>query len=61
MFLGCSDRDFHVPASSVEEAGRILTAQGASIDLRLYPGMGHTINEEELAAVTALLERLRAG
>jgi predicted esterase len=61
VFLGSSDQDFHVPASSIEETARTLTAQGGSVDLRFYPGMGHTINQDELDAVTALLERLRAS
>ena len=28
---------------------------GASVDERIYPGMGHTISADELAAVQALL------
>ena len=25
---------------------------------RIYPGMGHTVNADEIAAVTALLKRI---
>jgi nitrite reductase/ring-hydroxylating ferredoxin subunit len=39
---------FHIPA------GKARTAP-ASVDLRLYPGMGHTINPDEIAAARALL------
>ena len=28
---------------------------GASVDFRTYPGMGHTVNQEELEAVQAML------
>jgi predicted esterase len=28
---------------------------GASVDVRIYPRMGHTINKDELEAVRALL------
>jgi len=59
VFLGCSDQDIHVPATSVDEASRALSALGGLVDLRIYPGMGHTINEDELAAVGALLTALR--
>jgi predicted esterase len=59
VFLGCSDQDFHVPAASVEESAGILTSIGGSVDLRFYPGMGHTINEDELEAVGALLDGAR--
>jgi predicted esterase len=30
---------------------------GADVDARIYPGMGHTVNSDELTAVTALLRR----
>jgi predicted esterase len=28
---------------------------GASVDERIYPRMGHTVNQDEIAAVNALL------
>ncbi len=60
VFLGCSDQDFHIPAASVEEAARILRGLGGEVDLRLYPGMGHTINQEELELVGTALDGLAA-
>jgi predicted esterase len=58
VFLGCGDRDGHIPVEAVEASARALTALGGAVDLRLYPGMGHTINEDEIAAVRALLTGL---
>ena len=55
-FLGCSDIDAHIPASRVEESGRVLEGLGARVDVRLYPGMGHTVNADELGAVLQVLE-----
>lgn len=55
-FLGCSDVDAHIPAPRVEETGRILAGMGAAVDVRLYPGMGHTVNGEEIAVVAGTLE-----
>jgi predicted esterase len=55
-FLGCSDVDAHIPASRVEETGRILAGMGAAVDVRLYPGMAHTVNAEEIAVVAGILE-----
>lgn len=55
VFLGCSDRDAHIPAARVEETAAHLAALGAAVDLRLYPGMGHTINEDEVAAAGRLI------
>ena len=56
VFLGTSDPDPHVPFERVEQTGAVLTRLGAKVDLRRYPGMPHTINQEELDACRALLE-----
>jgi len=57
-FLGCSDRDPHVPAWRVEETAEVFRRMGAEVDLRFYPALPHTVNEDELAAARALLARL---
>jgi len=59
-FLGCSDRDPHVPAWRVEETAEVLRGMEASVDLRLYPGLPHTVNEDELQTARALLQRMTA-
>jgi len=33
----------------------VLQKMGATVDLRRYPKMGHTVNEEELNACRSLL------
>ena len=58
VFLGCSDVDPHIPATRVHETAQLFTSLGAVVDERIYPGMPHTINEDEIAAVQALLERV---
>lgn len=58
VFLGCSDVDFHIPAARVRETEQVLSRLGAEVDMRLYRGMGHTVNEEEIAAVIELIERI---
>lgn len=57
VFLGCSDRDPHIPLARVRESATILRGLGAEVDERIYPGMGHTVNEEELDAVRRLLSQ----
>lgn len=54
-FLGCSDRDPHIPLDRVKETTRVLTDLGADVDERIYQGMGHTVNRDELDAVAALV------
>lgn len=60
-FFGCSDIDAHIPATRVEESGRVFERLGASVDLRLYPGMGHTVNADEIGAVVDVLEAAMFG
>ena len=56
VFIGSSDVDPHVPLERVRESTAVLTRLGAEVDERIYPGMGHTINADELAAVNAVLQ-----
>ncbi len=58
VFLGCSDVDFHIPVARVEESAAVLAGRGAAVDARIYPGMGHTVNEDEVAAARDLLAAL---
>lgn len=58
VFLGCSDIDPHIPLARVNETAEVLTRLGAVVDKRIYPRMGHTINEDELTAAAALVAAL---
>ncbi len=55
VFLGCSDQDPHIPAWRVEESAQIFVELGALVTTRLYPDLGHTINQDELAFVRSVL------
>jgi predicted esterase len=61
VFLGSGDPDPHVPFARVEETAAVMTKLGAAVDLRRYPGMPHTINEEELTVAREMLERMIGG
>lgn len=58
VFLGCSDVDAHIPVGRVHESARVLKALGGDVIERIYPGMGHTINDDEIAQVRAALARV---
>lgn len=58
VFIGCSDVDAHIPVARVEETAKVMTELGAAVDLRIYPGMGHTVNQDEIQAGRALLAPL---
>lgn len=49
VFLGSSDPDPHIPVERVHETTKILTAMKASVTEKIYPNMGHTISENEIA------------
>jgi phospholipase/carboxylesterase len=58
IFLGCSDVDSHIPAERVRESVTVFERMGAKVTMRLYPGMGHTINDDEVGAVRAMMAAL---
>lgn len=60
VFLGSGDPDPHVPFSRVQETQQVLQRMGATVDLRRYPGMPHTINQDELQACRDLLLEIAA-
>ncbi|MFT5144694.1 MAG: putative esterase [Rhodothermales bacterium] len=58
FFLGCSDVDAHIPLSRVQLSGKVLEALGADVDVRIYPGMGHTVNADEVQAIRDILGKI---
>lgn len=58
VFLGCSDVDFHIPKERVDESAEILRRLGGAVTEEIYPGMGHTINQQEIEWVRDLLAGL---
>ena len=60
VFLGCSDVDAHIPVSRVHESARVLDSLGGEVEERIYPGMGHTINGDEIAWVSRMLTSISA-
>ncbi len=57
-FVGCSDSDPHIPEERVRETTEALEALGGDVTERLYPGMGHTINQDETEFVAGMLADL---
>jgi predicted esterase len=55
VFLGCSDVDAHIPRQRVAESADVFRKADAEVTERIYPGMGHTINEDELEFTRGLL------
>ena len=58
IFPGAGDPDPHVPFARVQETARVFVRMGANVELRRYPRMPHTINDDELAAARSLLQTI---
>lgn len=55
-FLGCSDVDFHIPKERVDLTAQVLAELDGQVTKRFYPGMGHTINQDEIDFGRGMLE-----
>jgi predicted esterase len=55
VFLGCSDIDAHIPLERVQQSTKIFQSLNADVTERIYPGMGHTINQDEIDYINELL------
>jgi phospholipase/carboxylesterase len=58
VFLGCSDRDPHIPKERVQQSAEVLRRLGADVTMRLYPNMGHTVNQDEIDFVGGMMAAL---
>lgn len=57
VFLGCSSDDPYVDAERVRESARVFERLGGDVDSRLYDGLGHEINDDEIRTINAFIER----
>ena len=58
VFLGCSDVDGHVPKTRADESAGVFARMGGEVTERIYPGMGHLVNDDEIAFTRRLLRRI---
>lgn len=55
VFLGCSDRDPHIPLARVRESTDVFQALGGAVTEKIYPAMAHTVNDDEIAHIVQML------
>lgn len=60
IFLGCSDIDPHIPKERVLETAEVMQQLGGEVTTRLYPRMGHTVNDDEIKYLSGLMAELTA-
>jgi phospholipase/carboxylesterase len=58
VFFGCSDVDAHVPEVRVRESAAVCERMGAKVTTKIYPGMGHLVNDDEIAHAQTLLDEV---
>lgn len=57
-FFGCSDVDPHIPAERVHESVETYDRLDADATERIYEGMAHTVNRDEIEFVAGLVAAL---
>ena len=55
VFIGTSDPDPHIPVERVYATTNILKQMHATVTEKIYPNMGHTINQDEIDQVNKLI------
>jgi predicted esterase len=55
-FVGSSDVDPHIPEQRVHDSAEIMEGLGATVTKKLYPGMGHTVNMDEIDHIKKLIQ-----
>jgi phospholipase/carboxylesterase len=60
VFLGCSDVDPHIPKERVILTAEVLQRLGGNVTTRLYPNMGHTVNQDEIDFVRGMMAAVAA-
>lgn len=58
VFIGCSDVDAHVPLTRVQETAVIMTQLGGQVTQKIYPGMGHTIVQDEIEQAQQIVSQV---
>jgi predicted esterase len=58
VFLGSGTVDDHVSPELVRASAGLFEAAGANVDLRIYDGMTHTINQDEVDALREIVRTL---
>jgi predicted esterase len=61
VFLGCSDVDPYIPVERVLESEVIFRRMAATVERRLYEGMAHIVNDDEIEVVRGVIDEVIAS
>jgi predicted esterase len=51
VWISVHQRDPHIPLQRVQDSAAALAAMGATVETRIYPGEGHGVMQDDLAAL----------
>lgn len=58
LFLGCDEHDLHIPRQRVLETAQVFKKLGARVTTRIYPDLGHTVNQDEIHFIQKMMDKL---
>ncbi|MEL7833402.1 alpha/beta hydrolase [Fodinibius sp. Rm-B-1B1-1] len=58
VFLGCSDRDPHIPQGRVDITEEVFEKLSADVTKKIYVGMGHTVNKDEIEHAQQIINHI---
>jgi phospholipase/carboxylesterase len=58
VFFGCSSDDPYVAAERVHDSADVFTRLGGDVTSKLYDGLGHAINDDEIQMINTFIEGL---
>lgn len=58
MFIECGTNDSWIPDGAAENSADLFKQAGADVDVRIYPGMEHTINDDEIQGARQLVANI---
>lgn len=61
VFLGCSDVDEWIPEHRVHETAEVMKAMGAEVEVVIYKGMEHIINDDEIKKARRIFQSALAN
>jgi phospholipase/carboxylesterase len=59
VFLGCSEKDPHIPKPRVELSAQVMQRLGGNVTMRLYPNLGHIVNRDEVRYVREIVKAVQ--
>lgn len=58
VFLGCSDTDPYIQLEHVHYTARVLKDLGGQVTERIYPALGHQVNQDEIQWIQGWVQQL---